>query len=117
MITRNTACIFAVLVLAASAADAAPAQIRSERLISAGRWNCIDWAGKKRGGIERDAIQWILGYISAKIDGDPRERKFLGSEQALIEARDFCRANPDSSLDEVALHIFALALDRGSPRR
>jgi hypothetical protein len=99
----------AIMVLAGAA------QGRGLYRSGAGGWICADWAvAKPNSRIDREALQWVLGFLSAKIERDVVQAKFLGPDEIWREARNFCRGAPHALLEEVAGEIYKGALARAA---
>jgi murein DD-endopeptidase MepM/ murein hydrolase activator NlpD len=110
-IRRYVSVCVAVLGLLAGSATTGTAQQPLQRVSGAADWSCETWtAAKRNSGIDSDVMQWLLGYFAAKIENRTMLPTFLGAEESLIAARDFCHANPRGTIEKAALDVFAAAL-------
>jgi murein DD-endopeptidase MepM/ murein hydrolase activator NlpD len=108
--------LFAVLLVLTTLMGSAYAFTpeRSRHLEGAGGWTCASWlkAGLHTSGGQA-GTQWIIGFLSGRIEVDSREIKFFGPDQIRTDARRFCRSHLDELVDDAAREIYSKALARG----
>ena len=117
---RNLALWVLVGAMAATATHASATPPDRSVLTGAGGWRCADWPATARPAGDEPQMQWIIGFVSGRLEEGPAPTRVLTVDQLRRKARTYCAKYPRDSIYDAARDIWRSALDTpepGSPRK
>ena len=93
----------ALVLIATTAAGARP-------IAGVGGKTCASFVrhAGRQGLADRQALQWVLGYLTGRAHADPAtpHLAFRGPEGIALDTLRYCRTHPRALLDDAASHFF-----------